>query len=273
MSDLLYCFAQVAPYLNDLTINDTAIYIIDKEKYVYVLPGKEVPLSIKEGDTVPPGTVVGECMEKSRRVRRKVPAEVLGVPYIACGVPIKENNEIIGAISFVTSIKQQERVLSLASDLSEGLTELFSSSRHIEEGAEKMVDVYEELSKLSETLNGYISETDHVLKVIENFAKQTNLLGLNASVEAARAGTAGKGFGVIANETRRLATNTSDSAKQIETIFDSIKVASNNQTVALDNINHIIMSQSEAVKKVHERIEKLKSSVDILVDDSQKLNN
>lgn len=272
-SDLISCFQRVAPFLNDLTINDTAVYITDKNKYLFTFPGAEIALPLKPGDPVPSGAVVAESMAKNKVVRRKVPANVLGLPYICCGIPIKEDGEIVGGVAFVTSIKKEEKVLSLASELSQGLTEVSSNSKDIDEGSEKMVEVYEELFGLSETLRSYIHETDSVLKVIENFARETNLLGLNASVESARAGSAGKGFGVIANETRRLAVSTSTSAKKIEEIFDRIKAASENQAAAIEHIDRIIKAQREAVKKVHDHIKKLDSAVDILVGDSQKLNN
>jgi len=271
MSDLLHCFQEVAPYINTLTISDTAIGVTDREKYVLVVPAENIPLPIKVGDSVRAGTVIAECMATNAGVRKKVPAQVFGIPYIACAIPIVEKGEVVGAVSFVTSIKNQEKVLELASDLSEGLSEVFSSSQHIENGAENLVNVNEELSKLSHTLNGYISETDSVLKVIENFARQTNLLGLNASVEAARAGSVGKGFSVIANETRRLAVNTSSAAKQIAEIFDRIKAASSNQSLEIDHINHIVIAQQETVKAVNEHIERLNNAVDILVSDTQKL--
>jgi len=274
MSDLFHCFEQAGSYLNDLTINDTAVYITDREKYLKIFPACTFSLgTVKVGGPIPPKTVVYESIMTGKPSRRKVSAEVCGIPYVACAVPLWENNEIVGGVAFVTSIQKEEKVLNLASKLSEGLSELSVSSESIEEGADKLVAVYEELFQLSETLSNYIHETDSVLKVIENFARQTNLLGLNASVEAARAGSAGKGFSVIANETRRLAINTANSAKKIEEIFDRIKAASAAQSTVVETINHIVTAQGESIKSVHELIQTLNESVDILVSDTQKLND
>lgn len=273
MSELLACFQQVAPYLNDLTINDTLVAITDREKYLAISQAKTFKLNVNVGSPIPKGTVVAESIAAGRTIRKKVGAEVLGVPYIACSVPAVEDGKVVGGVVFCTSIQQEENVISLASDLSDGLTEVSESSANIEDGAEKLVEVYNALFEISETLNGYISETDSVLKVIENFARQTNLLGLNASVEAARAGSAGKGFSVIANETRRLAVSTADSAKKIEDIFDRIKKAATNQTSVIGNIDHIVVSQREAVKSVHNLITGLHSAVETLVNDAQRLNS
>jgi len=272
MPNLLDYFQQAAPYLNDLTINDTAVYVTDRKKFLAAFPGAEISLPYSQGDDVPEGAVVAASMANNRITRRKVSAEVTGIPYVACAVPITEDRKVVGGVVFITSIKQEEKLMALSSDLSAGLNEVSEASQNIESEAEKMIEVYQTLNGLSETLNGCIKKTDSVLKVIDNFAKETNLLGINASVEAARAGEAGRGFKVIAGETRKLATNTSDSAKEIEEIFGKIKEASDNQTTAIENIDQIILSQREAVKAVHEQIEKLDERVNVLVKDTQKLN-
>lgn len=273
MSDLIENFKAVAPYINDLTINDTSVFITDRSKYLMVIPGEEIDLNKRAGDTVPQGAAILDSMAQDLILRKKIPASVMGIPYIACSMPIHEGNEIVGGVIFVTSIKRQDKFTDIASTISEGVDKAYSSSGFIEDGAEKMVSVYQELHDLSEMLSSSISETDSVLKLIDKFAKQTNLLGLNASVEAARAGSAGKGFSIIANETRRLAISISDSAKKIEEIFEKIKNASNNQLKVVDSIKEIVVSQKQSVTSVNEQLEKLKHITETLVSDAQNLSN
>ncbi|KPY86508.1 Histidine kinase, HAMP region:Cache:Bacterial chemotaxis sensory transducer [Pseudomonas syringae pv. helianthi] len=75
-----------------------------------------------------------------------------------------------------------------------------------------------------ESLNGKTANIGQILEVITSISQQTNLLALNAAIEAARAGEAGRGFAVVADEVRNLAHRTQDSAQQVQTMIEELQV-------------------------------------------------
>ncbi len=91
---------------------------------------------------------------------------------------------------------------------------------------EKIALLSEKLDQSEVTAKALVSDSENigsVLDVIRAIAEQTNLLALNAAIEAARAGEQGRGFAVVADEVRSLASRTQDSTKEIEAIIDSLQ--------------------------------------------------
>jgi methyl-accepting chemotaxis protein len=88
-----------------------------------------------------------------------------------------------------------------------------------------------------------------VVAMIDDIARQTNILALNASIEAERAGEAGKGFAVVAIEIRELATNVAKSTKQIREIIKEIQDATNASVMATENVGKSVAEGIELSKK------------------------
>jgi methyl-accepting chemotaxis protein len=98
-------------------------------------------------------------------------------------------------------------------------------------------------------------EITRVIDVITNIAEQTNLLALNATIEAARAGEAGKGFAVVANEVKELARGTTEAAKEIQQLVQTIQSDSRSTLEALTNITSIIQQMNDLQASIASAVE------------------
>ena len=92
----------------------------------------------------------------------------------------------------------------------------------MQNSSQKMDDGISAISKRIETVNTTVDKVSNIVSVIEEISSETNLLSLNASIEAARAGDAGKGFAVVAQEIRVLSDNTNTELENIKQIISSL---------------------------------------------------
>lgn len=94
--------------------------------------------------------------------------------------------------------------------------------KSMQESSHKMDEGISAISKRIETVNTTVDKVSNIVSVIEEISSETNLLSLNASIEAARAGDAGKGFAVVAQEIRVLSDNTNTELENIKQIISSL---------------------------------------------------
>lgn len=113
-----------------------------------------------------------------------------------------------------------------------------------------------------ENLKQSSNEIAKIIKVIDEIAFQTNLLSLNAAVEAARAGDAGKGFAVVAEEVRNLAQRSAQAAKDTASIIENNISLSENSAVVAKTVNDALVQIDEEARKVSELLEEISTATE-----------
>ncbi len=167
-------------------------------------------------------------------------------------------NDIVSSLS--SAIEEMNANVRVIAENSNNLAEMsedvnqsvYQGSKNVEDSIKRINKIGVETNQLFEVFMAFsdsVKKIEEVVTVINDIADQTNLLALNAAIEAARAGEHGRGFAVVADEVRKLAGKTSDSTKEIENIARNINKQSN---IVKDKIENVTGEVSEGVNKIAE---------------------
>lgn len=161
---------------------------------------------------------------------------------------------------------QIEGINQISRDMEDMSKESADILHDLEENSKKAQDTVQEIRNQTDTTNESVKQIKSVTEYITNIAEETNLLALNASIEAARAGDAGRGFAVVAQQIQKLAEESNHSAAQIgENIKDLVERTEEN-LAAMNLIGEVLKSQEDKVTRTKDIFGELDRSINMVTD-------
>lgn len=150
---------------------------------------------------------------------------------------------------------QTSESMELSKGEAEGIIEELSDSSEKTYEAVKMIENQVNLTDES------VNKIQESVKLISSIAEETNLLSLNASIEAARAGDAGKGFGVVATEIQKLAEESNRSAATIGEVIRNLAAESRNTVDAMEHMHNIIHEQQQKLNQTRRKFQDVSDGI------------
>ncbi|MGN7762871.1 methyl-accepting chemotaxis protein [Paenibacillus sp. 22594] len=239
------------PLVQQLFPLDVMFALADVEKFIYYLPGKELDIRIQEGTPIPQNGGLRLALETGETASANIPKEIYGWPFKSSSIPIKDKNgAVVGVFTIGISLSNQETLSYAANSLAVTSEQISSTSEEIAGTASELANTVSDLKVLGQRVVEELHKTDEILDFIRKVADNSNLLGLNAAIEAAHAAEHGRGFGIVAQEIRKMSVSSASSAKDIAGILQMIKKNINEMDATLMDC----MAQSERQAAATEEI-------------------
>ena len=269
---VLQAFQDIMQYLPIFFEDDISFAVTDTEKYLMVQNCEKLPIKAKPGDLIPEGGAGAVALKTGKVIIKDVPKEVYGVPFKSYAIPMFDNEKnIIGVVLAGKSLQKRNEISALSENLSASLQQISAAIQNINADVQNVVnsnaDIENEVNTAKESTKG----TDDIIKFIQSISSKTNMLGLNAAIESARAGELGRGFSVVAQEIRKLAGSSSESIKKIEGILKNIEDSVTNIAQKVNVTSTSIENQASALEEINASIEELTTAAQVLEELSKKL--
>ncbi|MGE6630547.1 methyl-accepting chemotaxis protein [Bacillus sp. NPDC077027] len=249
--------------------------VMNANKVLYYHQNGDIDLGFKAGDALTPQFENFGILKNGREPAfLQIPEEVYGIPMDVVAIPVTEDDGKVVAVFCVsydqTNQVRLDKIMTESNNISDKLVAMV---QQVAAHSEELQATSEQILHNTRTTVENSSKITQVSNLIKGISDQTNLLGLNASIEAARVGEAGAGFGVVATEVRKLSTHAKQATTDIEVALKDVQSSIKGME---EEISQIVASSEEQAELVatftkiieglHETGETMKTLAESLVN-------
>ncbi len=250
--DILIAFHKVLPYMPHFFENEISIAITDNEKFLFNQICKSLPLKIELGAPIPEGGAASQAIISGNVIIKEVSKEIYGAPFRSYAVPLyNSQKKVVGSVLVAKNLQRSKELMDIAKKLTSAFGVVTNAVNELQNDIQKLAVMNSDIAEKSEKATEYADGTNDVLNFIHKISSQTNLLGLNASIEAARAGDRGRGFQIVAEEIRKMSGNTIDSVKKINNVLKELGTSVNDISGSIKESNSIFRQQIAILQEIN----------------------
>ena len=269
-NELLDHLLALGPHFKEIFGKDMVVWISDTDNILGYFPG--VNFDVGSDGVLAADDPMRIAMETRRTMQTNMPAGIMGIPFKEIDNPVyDDNNNVVGCITIGIGLDLETKVMNVANEINEAVENMDASVKEFAVSAENIRNSEKILRDNINKVNELTKEIGKVLSFTKNIADQTNLLGVNAAIEAARAGAHGAGFGVVADEIRKLSVESLGVAKKIESLLTQINDANVLTLKYSDQSFSDTNAQVAETEKTKDKILKLKEISEELMILSQEM--
>ncbi|MBM6388089.1 MAG: hypothetical protein JSY10_29785 [Paenibacillus sp.] len=255
---ILESLVNAMPFVRQMFRDDVSISINDHEKVLYFAEANGLEIGVKVGDELHEDYKDFKMLtNRDSRTVARMPGDLQGRPFDAILIPIQENDQVVGILGVNYALDNHITLEKLISENEATINALLGGIQQIAAHSEELSATSEEILRNSKQAAENSVSVTKVTNVIREVSEQTNLLGLNAMIEAARVGDLGSGFGVVASEVRKLSDHTKQAASDIETSLGSVQDSMKHMELEIGQITTATMDQAQLVSEFMQSIEQL----------------
>ncbi|KGK88696.1 chemotaxis protein [Desulfosporosinus sp. HMP52] len=245
---------------------DVAVTLFDTEKIVAYYPGKTIDTKAKIGNPPTPGSNVLEALNSGQRVVRRVSKELFGVPFVGIALPIFDDSKLAGCLAIACSLELYDSLLETGQEILDAVVTISSSAQNLSSATEELAATIRNMNDETKQVNLEMQKTNELTQEIKKISKQSNILGINAAIEASRAGEHGRGFAIVSEEVRKLATDTDSSTHAIESNVKEVQSSVGLLIEAIKQLTEATESHANDVTEIANTLVRIESMAKKLLE-------